>query len=102
MELIGDRIRYKREKKEISQYKLAGCLNIANNTLSQYEKNKRIPDVYTLKKIADELDTSLDYLVTGENNVYSDELEVLKIYRALKKKGEKKKILQFINQFKEK
>lgn len=57
------RIQAAREQKKIRQKDLATKLGIAPNTLSQYETGKREPDFETLRRIADALDTSTDYLL---------------------------------------
>lgn len=57
------RIREARERQKLHQKDLAAKLKIAQNTLSQYETGKREPDLETLKRIADTLGTSVDYLL---------------------------------------
>lgn len=61
------RIQEARERKNMRQKDLASRLGIAPNTLSQYETGKREPDFETLKRIADALDTSTDYLLGRED-----------------------------------
>ena len=60
---LGEKIKYLREEKEITQQKLADVLNINRVTLTGYEIGRRTPDVYTLKKIADYLEVTIDYLL---------------------------------------
>lgn len=55
-----------RESKNMTQQVLADKLNIDRSTLSKYESEERVPDIYTLCDIADELDVSLDDLVSWE------------------------------------
>ena len=57
------RIKEIRASKNIQQKELAIALGIGTSTLSQYENGKREPDIATLKKIADELMVSVDYLI---------------------------------------
>ena len=57
------RIKQYRESKNLTQQDLADMVNIDRTTLSQYETGKRLPDIYILCDIADELDVSLDDLV---------------------------------------
>lgn len=61
------RIQEIRKRKGIKQKELAAKLGIAANTLSQYEAGSREPDIETTKKIARELDVSVDELV-GKGN----------------------------------
>jgi transcriptional regulator with XRE-family HTH domain len=60
--MIGVTIREIREKNNMRQEDLSTLLNIKQCTLSNYESEKRIPDIYTLIKIADIFNISLDYL----------------------------------------
>lgn len=59
---IGNIIRELREENELKQRDLANELNIAKNTLSQYESGKRTPDLETTDQIAREFNVSMDYL----------------------------------------
>ena len=58
-----DRIRNLRIDKDLTQQKVAEILNIAANTLSQYETGTRNIPNDVLVKIADLYDTSVDYLL---------------------------------------
>jgi transcriptional regulator with XRE-family HTH domain len=60
---LGEKIKYVREEKGITQQALADILNLNRVTVTGYEIGRRIPDVYTLKKIADFLEVTIDYLL---------------------------------------
>ena len=60
---LGEKIKYLREERDITQQMLAAVLNLNRVTVTGYEIGRRIPDVYTLKKIADFLDVTVDYLL---------------------------------------
>jgi len=60
---FGDRLRFLREEKDISQEELGNIINAAKSTISQYELNKRNPDPDTLIKIADFFNASVDWLL---------------------------------------
>lgn len=63
-----NRIKELRINNHITQTKLANALNIANNTLSQYENDQRqIPDEIKMK-IADYFGVSIDYLLGRQSN----------------------------------
>lgn len=62
-----------RKEKGISQTALAEQLGIHKNVLGRYERNEVFPSIDTARKIADILDTSLDYL-TGKNDVEMDKI----------------------------
>ncbi|MFV0351661.1 MAG: helix-turn-helix domain-containing protein [Oscillospiraceae bacterium] len=56
-----------REIRGITQQQLADMLGIQRNTVSRYETGDREPDQATLVAIAKILNTSIDYLLTGDN-----------------------------------
>jgi transcriptional regulator with XRE-family HTH domain len=60
---LGKQIKSLRERKKLSQRKLAELLNMAPSTLAMYEVDKREPDFGTLEKIADFFGVSTDYLL---------------------------------------
>jgi transcriptional regulator with XRE-family HTH domain len=60
---LGQRIRYLREEKNLSQVEMAAQLNISNVQLNRYETGARKPDPETLVRIADFLNVSTDYLL---------------------------------------
>lgn len=60
---FGKHLRKLREAKGMMQRELADALDIKQNTLSSYENGKRYPEMFTLLKIANYFDVSLDDLV---------------------------------------
>ncbi|WP_089610064.1 LexA family protein [Dehalobacterium formicoaceticum] len=60
---VGEVIKELRNECSYSQKELSGMLNIAQNTLSQYETGTREPDNKILIKIADFFNVSTDYLL---------------------------------------
>lgn len=59
---IGKKIRQLRTQKDMKQKVLAEKLNIRRQTISSYERGITLPDIYSLIKIADFFDISLDEL----------------------------------------
>ena len=57
-----------RKKNHISQVKLALEMNMAQNTISQYENEVRQADYETLIAFADYFDVSVDYLLGRTDN----------------------------------
>ena len=57
-----------RQKKNITQVRLSIAAEVSQETISAYESGKALPSAETLIKIADFLDTSLDYLLDRTNN----------------------------------
>jgi transcriptional regulator with XRE-family HTH domain len=60
---FGQRLRFLRTKKKISQKNLGIVLGMSQENISFYENSKREPDISTLKKIAEFFGVSLDYLL---------------------------------------
>ena len=59
----NNNIKVLRKKKDIYQMKLAMDLDLTQETVSAYERNKVKPSVDVLIKMADYFDTSIDYIV---------------------------------------
>lgn len=66
MEKIGTKIKELREKKGLFQQDLANELHVTKGAVGMWETNKRVPDVETIRNIADYFKVSVDWL-TGEN-----------------------------------
>ena len=54
--------------RDVSFYKLSEELGMARSTFSDWKKGKSSPKLFKLVKIAECLDCSLDYLVTGKEH----------------------------------
>lgn len=68
---IGMRISECARKKGITQRSLAETVGVSEVSISRYVNGNRTPRYYILKKIAEELGTTVEYLVLGNdaNNV---------------------------------
>ena len=67
------------KNKKISQEKMCTDLGMSIYTLRSSISKQVLPRVDVAKTIADYLDTSIDFLLTGqENNIYKERLENLK------------------------
>ena len=93
---FGDRLIKAREKNGLNQKELAQLLGITPTRLNYWEKNKREPDVFMIKKLASELKVSADYLIGNtvtKNRVTesftSEEKTHIKKYRTLDEHGKK-------------
>ena len=62
------RLKELREKRKISQLKLALDLCINQNSISRYETGQREADYKTLIAIANYFDVSIDYLLERTDN----------------------------------
>lgn len=61
------RLKELREKKGISQYKLASDLGVAQSTVGMWENGKNRPESATLSALADYFQVSVDYLLGRES-----------------------------------
>ena len=52
-----------REKKHLSQQKLASIINVSQQSIYKYENDLAEPDFKTLMDLADFFDTSVDYII---------------------------------------
>lgn len=66
MATTGDRIRFIREKKKMTQDQLTEAAGISKGFLSDVENNKRDIGSQYLLRIANALGASVDYLLQGE------------------------------------
>lgn len=71
MRRIGERIKRRRELLNLHLNDLAGKVGISSSALSQIENAKAFPSIITLKSIADNLNTTVGFLI-GENDTLSN------------------------------
>lgn len=62
---LGKKIKYFREQRGITQSELAEELSVTRQAVSNWERDKTLPDVYTLQKIASFFDRTLDEFMEG-------------------------------------
>ena len=65
---LGDRITELRKAKGWSQGELAKKIRLSYTQMSRYEIKGVQPPANTLKKLADILDTTVDYLISGDKD----------------------------------
>ena len=68
---FGERLRQLRKMKSMTQKEMAQLLNITYVAYGDYERDKSLPDIFSLKKIANILDVSCDYLLDNEKELYN-------------------------------
>ncbi len=92
MNSFGERLKNLRQKNFLTQDELAfqleksGCNATSKCAISQYENNKRLPDIKTISIIASLLNVSVDFLLSDED-AEDDELKILSLFRKLDEKG---------------
>lgn len=64
-----NKIKQLRKEKGFSQAKLAQKLNVHQTAVSQWELNRTVPDIDTLKNLSDLFGVSVDYLLGRTNEV---------------------------------
>lgn len=67
-ETLGQRVRRVRKAAKISQRKLA-CPGVSYAYISRIEAGTRSPSIKALIKLADKLDVSALYLLTGDDSI---------------------------------
>lgn len=73
--MFGERICILRCQKGLTQTELADMLHISASALGMYEQERRQPALDTLVQLAQVLDVSVDYLLTGKP-INRNDLEV--------------------------
>ena len=63
---IGERIISLRNERNISQGQIAKALNVSRQAVSKWENDLSSPDTLNLIKLADLLNTDVEYLATGK------------------------------------
>ena len=66
MTTFGTHLKQARNNKGFSQGQLAEIVEMHSTHISRYERNLANPTIEVVKKIAEALDTSVDYLIYGE------------------------------------
>lgn len=76
-EIIGKRIKRKREKEGVNQKELAKKVGVSPSAINQFEKGEKKPSTSVLKEIAIALSVSTDYLLGAsedEDMFFSDDI----------------------------
>ena len=97
---LGDNIKRLREEHLLTQQQLADKLYVSRQTVCRWENGSRCPDLIMAKRLAVELDVSLDELISDEDlkeftkNDFPFHSDVVKRRKELEKK--QKQTLEFI------
>ncbi len=80
-----DRLKELRANKKVSQNELASSIEVHVTNISRYERGENKPTTEVLTKLANALDTTTDYLMSGStvdiaNNNLSDK-ELLSLFK---------------------
>lgn len=80
---VGQRIRKRRQTLEITQQQLAKALDLTPQHISAIEQGKRAPSLTSLAKLAEELGVTIDYLLTGKEQILTDTIPAIKADKKL-------------------
>lgn len=82
--IIGNRLRAARENRNFTQSDMAEILKIERPSYTQIEIGRNMLTVEHLVKLSDELGISVGYFLgRGTENLSSDEVELIELYRSL-------------------
>lgn len=82
---VGEKIRYLRESKRLSQVDLGELVGVHGNTVSQWENGAFMPKTFTLQKIAQALHVTEAELLNGPKE---RKIEINLIFGDMPEKGE--------------
>lgn len=91
---IGERIADLRKARNLSQGQLADALDISRQAVSKWENDQASPDTLKLIKLAEILDTEVEYLATGRKPVYEEAPIILNMVKKVDKVVEVEKIVE--------
>lgn len=83
---FGARLKHMRKQRHWTHKELANKIDIRYQLLNRYEGGQHIPPAETLIKLAETLDTTVDYLLTG-NPVEETPLANANLFRRFKAKA---------------
>ena len=86
---IGERVTELRKVRNISQGQLADALEVSRQAVSKWENDQTSPDTLKLIKLAEVLNTEVEYLATGRKPVYEEPPIVLHMVKKVDKVVEK-------------
>ncbi len=73
---IGEKIKKMRIEQNLTQKELASKLNVTFQTVSKWENDINVPDIYTLKNIAKVLNINIEYLIDEDENLKKENEEI--------------------------
>ena len=75
MSTFGNRLRECRKAKKLSQSELAKILSTNHSVIGKYERDEVNPSIDAVKRLADELNTTVAYLIgeAGSNELFKDQ-----------------------------
>ena len=68
LKVLGERIRAARKRAGLNQTELGMAVGVEIKTISRWEQGQRSPRVEELQKLAEVLDTTAEYLLSGRSD----------------------------------
>lgn len=89
MHIIVERIEEKRKNLNLSQKELCQKCNIIDTTYSSWKNRNRLPSLEDILKLAKELNTTAEWLITGTDSgtAAPDEQQLLNYYNSSNQEG---------------
>lgn len=66
---LGSRLKMCRLRNIMQPIEIADEIGITKQSLYRYERDERVPDAYTLERFAKLFQTSIEWLLRGDNNI---------------------------------
>lgn len=79
--VFKSRLQQTRKLRELNQDELANKAGLPSTTISHFESGKRKPSFDNLRKLADALEVSLDYLMGRVDNISGNQSAEAEIFR---------------------
>lgn len=88
---IGERITSLRKRSDLSQTQLAALMNVSRQAISKWENDQTSPDTLNLIKLAEVLDSNIEFLATGQEKMefYAPEPVVTTVVKEVIREVEK-------------
>ena len=85
---LGNKIKYYRGEKELSQEALAERVYVSRQTISNWENNKSYPDINSIVLLSEIFEISIDNLIKGDveqmkKEINSEEVKKLNFYATM-------------------
>lgn len=85
---LGNKIKYYRGEKELSQEELAERVYVSRQTISNWENNKSYPDINSIVLLSEIFEISIDNLIKGDveqmkKEINSEEVKKLNLYATI-------------------
>ena len=102
MKIVGKRIRDRRKELQLLQTDIQAKCGISSGALSEIENGNRIPTISTFFQLAEILDCSMDWLITGKavhggaDLISENEEKLLNGFRLLQKE-EQEELMEILN-----